>query len=740
MAPSFDIATRNINTMNDDVLSAKKRRNDTLARYFITFVGIGTILSVLAILVVIIIEIIPLFESSEAVKVANINNDRELIGVGVDSYNEKSYSISKNGRLIEVDLKTGSTVQEIPLVADQQRVIVSAEQGLDGATTLTFDDGRVQRETLQFRPEYDKNGDRTIVLKRAAPVIPPLKKNITFALSRKNEAGRVTFAQLDQQGVVHVTHLIREENFLGEVEEKIEECMLRMESPIVFLAASPNGHRMYTYGLDGKLEYWNTRNSQALSEGITILSRKGRTLKAMVSMIGGDEVVLGYDNGKLEVYALTMGSTGMKSPLKIHEAQIGQGGIEKIIPSPRNRTLFIADASGALTAWYSTSERVLSKMDFGFGEIIMGISNRGLGLITAHNGQLQAWSWESEHPEAGFQALFGKVWYSSYPEPSFSWQSSSGSDDFEPKLSLIPLIFGSLKGSIYAMLFSVPFAVFAALYTSVFATPKVKAIIKPTVEMMAAIPSVVIGFLAALWLAPLIDGNLLTVAFSLPISFCLLALMPVAFGQVKGKDLMVLRPGLILFVSMILILLSLGMSKIIGTQVEIIWFEGDFRGWLNREIPYDIRNSIIIGIALGFTVIPIIYTISEDALSSVPKGLTSASLALGATPWQTAWRIVLPAASPGIFAAITLGLGRAVGETMIVLMATGNTAIMKMNIFEGFRALSANIAVEIPEAPHGGTLYRVLFLSAGVLLVFTSILNTITEYIRQRLAKTYSRF
>jgi phosphate transport system permease protein len=143
---------------------------------------------------------------------------------------------------------------------------------------------------------------------------------------------------------------------------------------------------------------------------------------------------------------------------------------------------------------------------------------------------------------------------------------------------------------------------------------------------------------------------------------------------------------------------------------------------------------------LGFAVIPIVFSMSEDALSSVPKGLTTASLALGANRWETAWKIVLPAASPGIFAAIVLGFGRAIGETMIVLMATGNTPILDINIFNGLRALSANIAVEIPEAPQGGSLYRVLFLSAGILLVFTSVLNSISEIIRQRLRKTYSKF
>jgi phosphate transport system permease protein len=140
---------------------------------------------------------------------------------------------------------------------------------------------------------------------------------------------------------------------------------------------------------------------------------------------------------------------------------------------------------------------------------------------------------------------------------------------------------------------------------------------------------------------------------------------------------------------------------------------------------------------MGFAVIPIIYTIAEDALSAVPPSLTSGSLALGASRWQTTARLVLPTASAGIFSACMIGLGRAVGETMIVVMATGNTPIMDMDIFSGMRTLSANIAVELPEAPHGGTLYRTLFLGAFVLFVLTFMVNTVAETLRHRLRDKY---
>jgi phosphate transport system permease protein len=319
------------------------------------------------------------------------------------------------------------------------------------------------------------------------------------------------------------------------------------------------------------------------------------------------------------------------------------------------------------------------------------------------------------------------------------WQSTGATDDFEPKLSLVPLVFGTIKGTVYALIFAIPLAVFGALYTSQFVHPKIRARIKPTVEIMAALPSVVIGFVAGLYLAPMVERNLVAVML-------LLVLMP-TFGT-AGAFLWSflpdtvrtrLRVGTELLVILPLLLLAVWAAVMAAPGVESVFFRGDARQWLTdvMGITYDQRNSLVVGIAMGFAVIPIIFTISEDAFSSVPATLSAASLALGANRWQTALRVVVPTASPGVFSAIMVGFGRAVGETMIVLMATGNTPVLDWSIFNGFRTLSANIAVEIPEAPHGGTLYRTLFLSAALLFLMTFTVNTVAEVIRQRLRNRF---
>jgi phosphate transport system permease protein len=257
---------------------------------------------------------------------------------------------------------------------------------------------------------------------------------------------------------------------------------------------------------------------------------------------------------------------------------------------------------------------------------------------------------------------------------------------------------------------------------------------------MEALPTVILGFLAGLWLAPLVERNLpgvFTLLLVLPLGVLVFAFiwnhLPEAIKH-KVPD----GWAAALLIPVILILGSISFA--LSHPIEAWWFDGDMRLWLTNRmgVDFDQRNSIIVGLAMGFAVIPTIFSIAEDAIFSVPKHLTFGSLALGATPWQTMVRVVLLTASPGIFSAVMIGFGRAVGETMIVLMATGNTPIMDWSIFQGMRTLSANIAVEMPESEVNSTHYRVLFLAALVLFMFTFVFNTVAEIVRQRLRQRYS--
>jgi phosphate transport system permease protein len=438
-------------------------------------------------------------------------------------------------------------------------------------------------------------------------------------------------------------------------------------------------------------------------------------------------------------------------------------------------------------------------------------------LAVADDGKVYAWDISAPHPETTVQTIFGKVWYEGYPEPGFTWQSSSGTDAFEPKFSLVPLIFGTIKATVYSLLFAIPIALGAAIYTSEFVHHRVRAVVKPTMELMASLPSVVLGFIAALILAPIVETWIAAIFF---------AFVVIPTGLFVGAYLWQLLPspialrygGLPKFALIFLTLFVFGyLAFAAGPVFENIFFAGDLKAWANGSVgssvpftsliafpfvflalylasnpfisthmgfilrgedrtragladmarwvatlivagvvsyvlalglvalgidprggvvdTYVQRNTLIVGFAMGFAVIPIIYTISEDALNTVPEHLRAASLACGATPWQTAVGVIVPTAMSGIFSAIMVGMGRAVGETMIVVMAAGNTPVMEWNIFNGLRALSANIAVELPEAVRDSTLYRMLFLAALTLFIITFVVNTFAEMVRQRFRK-----
>ena len=370
-------------------------------------------------------------------------------------------------------------------------------------------------------------------------------------------------------------------------------------------------------------------------------------------------------------------------------------------------------------------------------------------LLLDDQQALQVMALDDPHPEAGFRSFFGKLWYEGSSEPSYQWQSTGGTDRFESKFSLIPLIIGSLKGTFYALLFACPIALLAAIYTSEFMNPLFKIYVKPAIELMSSLPSVVLGFIAALTLAPALETKVPTVV----VAILLVPLAALGFGwgwtRVPIKLRSRLRPGSEFIVFLPILLISVWLATLLGPLMESLICRvtdhatgqsvADFRLWWPAVTgtPFEQRNSLVVGFVMGFAVIPIIFTISEDSLSSVPPTLRSASLALGASRWQTALRVVLPTASAGVFSAVMIGLGRAVGETMIVVMATGNTPIMDLNIFTGMRTLSANIAVELPEAPHHSTLYRALFLGAMLLFLMTFAVNTVAEVIRQRLREKY---
>ncbi|MDP3083126.1 MAG: ABC transporter permease subunit [Rubrivivax sp.] len=471
------------------------------------------------------------------------------------------------------------------------------------------------------------------------------------------------------------------------------------------------------------------------------LAPQGQRVTALTMLSGGFSLIVGTDQGELAQWFLVRTAGAHFALQRIRGFAAMPAAVTALAPEFFRKGFIVGDAQGHLGSYFATSQRQLFVEKLSDKPLtVLGIPPRGNGYLAQDAaGLVFAAAVDNHYPEVSFSSLWQKVWYESYETPDYVWQSSAANSDFEPKFSLAPLTYGTIKAASYAMLISVPLAVLGAIFTAYFMSPRMRTFVKPTVEVMEALPTVVLGFLAGLWLAPLVDNNLAGVLLCillLPASIGLASyvwhVLPQALTDrvAAGWEAALLMPVLVL---------AVWLAFEIGHPVEAALFGGDMPNWLSNElgISYEQRNSLVVGIAMGFAVTPNIFSIAEDAIFSVPKSLSSGSLALGATAWQTLIGVVLLTASPGIFSAVMIGLGRAVGETMIVLMATGNTAVMDFSLFTGFRTLAANIGVEMPEAGVGETHYRLLFLSALVLFALTFFFNTIAELVRQRLREKY---
>jgi len=647
---------------------------------------------------------------------------------------------------------------------------------------------------------------------------------------------------------VHVVAVEEKSNFLTGKSELIFSEPVRIPyealSPAKprFVEISGPGDNLYLAWEDGHLlryDIGDPESAEIIERGRLI--PEGERLTVFGFILGKATLVWGDSDGEITGgFAVrtedvvqgrieTLEHTDLARDVLVSAKQLADEGSPALAlaPSERTRLLLAGFEDGTIELSNVTHAARLTRVRVPSEQSVLALqmAPKDDALVALTEDRLYHASLDPRYPEASFKGIFQKVWYEGYAEPQHIWQSSSASDDFEPKMGMMPLIFGTIKATVYSMLFGAPLALLAAIFTSEFLHPRAKSAIKPTIELMASLPSVVLGFLAALVFAPFIEDVVpatLSLFFTVPVAF----LIGAYIWQILPHDLTIrYQSWRFAFIGLALPVGVIAAFQV-GPLVENWLFFGDIKSWLAWEPGGDVqrdvfsdatggwmlmclplsallvaflsgrvaapfmrrlsskldrrrlamadaakflilvaatfafaytfsailaamgfdprggyvdtyvqRNAMIVGFVMGFAIIPIIYTISEDALSTVPEHLRSASLGAGATPWQTAVRIVIPTAMSGLFSAMMIGLGRAVGETMIVLMAAGNTPVLEWNIFEGFRTLSANIAVELPEAVRNSAHYRALFLAALVLFVMTFVVNTVAEVVRLRFRK-----
>ncbi len=840
------------------------KAGDTVARLLITLGGIGTIGAVLLVGVFLLAVALPLFRAAriDFLRAAPIEREPQAIGaLGCDEDGLVGWVLDgAEPQLRLFAVREGVALIDRPLgdrlaAVSALRVQPGTLQAVVGHADGSFHTGRIGLESA-FVPEADlppgvgtlavgaaravgddvivRSGEHRYARLRTVVEMAEPSRSLDAAVIDVDATQRPSgplVAALDAGGRVRVETSSSRRNLLTDevVTESSGATIEPVASgpPAAFVRVSELGDQVFVIAGDGSCRRYAIRvvESPELMETVDLVPGTA-AVTAVTRLFGGNALAIGDSAGVVRIYFPTRSADAQATDglhlvaSRAFAAPEPGVAVTALAASPRSRLLAVADARGGVRLLQTTAGRELVEARVPGSSVgavgRLAIAPRENVVLAADGTGVAMWACDPGYPEVSPAALFGRVWYENYPRPLHAWETT-GHEAFESKFGLVPLIFGTIKATLYSMLFATPIALLAAIYSSQFMHPRWRARIKPLIEMMASLPSVVLGFVAGLVLAPLLEPvamALITGLFTVPLSLLLGAHLWQLFPSGWRNALGGLRFALIALVAMpagvlaacwlaptverllflgdfrawldgrggsgfggwVLALLPLAgiAAGAVATRVAGPWLRRRSQGWSQRQAglaglatfalgvgfaiaiavaaamfldalrldtrgglfgTYVQRNAIVVAIGMSFAIIPLVFTIADDALSSVPDHLRSASLGAGATPWQTAMRVIVPAAASGLFSAVMIGLGRAVGETMIVLMAAGNTPIIDWNAFNGFQTLSAAIATELPEAARGSSHYRVLFLAALVLFAMTFVVNTVAEAVRQRFRK-----
>ena len=907
--------------------SAASRRlhaMDTAAEFVVTSGGFLVLTAVLGICLYLLWVVLPLFDRGQVLgsDSAKASLDRAAEWVMVDPYQHAATMVDRSLRADVFLIKEGTHTGHSEIVEDLGEP-VSSSFARDGEfVAVGYENGTVRLGSLRYTNKLGNNeenlpigtigeaengyfevidDERVRVVSLEGMLGDPIKlsEGTGGAIRvdyRRDPTGKKVLAVMREDGTVLV-NTVRTIRPLGggAPTDKLSTTSfvygeINTQGIPDWLFVTADSDQVLFVWRDGRLQRYARLPEKRFERVETMqLCDSTESLTAVNMLLGSQSLIAGDSTGKVSVIHVADDPTKQfadaRQLVRAHQIRGEESPVVSITPSTRDRSIAIMHENGVAELRHVTSEKLVAKLEGRMAQphaVAISPKNDGV-LMLGETGEYEHYEIEPGYPEFSIKALFGKVVYEGAEGAEYVYQSSSGDDAAETKLSLMPLIFGTLKATVFAMIFAIPIAVFAAIYSSEFVSKRVRRKVKPVVELMASLPSVVLGFIAAMVVAPFIADHLdkfVVGLFVIPMAILIGAhlwqLIPLSVrlrarsGQHLTLVAMAAGCGVLLsmwigpslvrswfqpdrFDSAVLAgaieevpsselpawasdvayntrtqrrLRSLDMMASDGVVYrasddvmhsdaleQLGLTHGSLRRWLNDEYgtampgwflvffplgciaawalhavfvrrridlfiiekeshiaamvvlakfvaitlcgfvvayigamlaqmlgfdprdsifgSFSPRNTLVVAIIMGFAVIPIIYTISEDSLQAVPMTLRTASLGSGATPWQTAIRVVFPVAASGIFSACMIGFGRAVGETMIVLMATGNTPEMEWNIFSGFRTLAANIAVELPEAPKGETHYRVLFLCGLVLFLMTFVINTMAELVRR---------
>ncbi|ELI6446972.1 ABC transporter permease subunit [Photobacterium damselae] len=735
-----------------------RRIKDSWARVGVTAGGISVLITLVLIFFYLLYVIGPIF-SSVTVKPSqqfSLPLQGQTAALGTDDNNQLAYRFSFEGTVDFVRLfQAEKTLTEQDRLASQQSHLVTTKSVITNPTAFAaslprdqlFVYGNEQGQAMVVKPDFVTHfadGHKTVVPEllypagkqalQLAPVGEPLVK---LAISgREGDAALVGKTQSGQfYAMVFWTHGLDSSQHQWQYNRY---PIIGLPANVTDFDVTPDGKTLYALS-GNKLYVVKLTKQQAMIRQVVSVSDDKIIQVGMYLLSGAQSLLLVSSDNTVNQWFEVV-KDGKRTLVHAREFEFSASPIYKLIPEYFRKGFYAIQQDGTVSAYFTSEHNIIYQQKlFTALPDFVAISPRANLLLTLNGEQWKSYSVDNLHPEIGLSSLWQKVWYEGYSEPDYVWQSTSASNEFEPKLSLVPIVFGTFKAAIYALFFAIPLALGGAIYTAYFMSSKMRRVVKPTIELMEALPTVILGFLAGIWLAPIVEKHLPGIVMILVLFPLTMLLVGLLWSILPGRWRHKIPNGMHIALLMpVIALLTYGCFAI-SPWIEQWLFHGDVRSYVTNElgIGYDQRNALVVGIAMGFAVIPTIFSIAEDAIFSVPKHLTNGSLALGATHWQTLTKVVLLTASPGIFSAVMMGLGRAVGETMIVLMATGNTPVMDWNILQGMRTLAATIAIEMPESEVGSSHYRVLFLAAFVLFVATFVFNTIAELVRQRLREKY---
>ncbi|WP_170138694.1 ABC transporter permease subunit [Edaphovirga cremea] len=740
-------------TLSQQHRDRRRARIDRLVRFAVTSSGLLVLMTLMLIFFYLLYSVWPLFRPVSVSLHAQLPIARSApaLAVGLDADQQFAYRIGSDGVGEFLPLATGKPPIAARLAIRPTLLAVSAGRNplyalgqANGQGVLVRPDIPLIKQTSAQPGWQFPFGDQPLVFDRYGHALTHL------ALAEPTE-NKVILAAVTDDNRLIVTYLEPLQSPIYLVDEPLAErpdrLLLTPDGKTIYLL---NGNILSVYVVQDPVQNIAQNVAQNLAQhdglhndqpGNTRISLRERVTlgkeppHSLALLSGGNSLLVQEADGRISQW-FDVANHQQRHLQRIRYLEHAEGGPSLLATETARRVFASLSANGHFSLDSSLQPTPLLNKTLVPGVTNMAFAPHGDGLLLENAQGLHWYHVTNLYPDISWRTLWQKVWYENYPQPEFVWQSTSGSDNYQAKLSLIPVIYGTLKAAFCAMLFAAPLALAGAIYTAWFMSPGLRRVVKPAVEVMGALPTVVIGLIAGVWLAPVLE-RYLSGFLLLPWLLAGVTLLCSAICARASITRRMRSAGWEVVLLLPVLLLTVWLTFYLGSWIEQAVLGEPLHIWLGAD--YDQRNALLVGIAMGFALIPIIFTLSEDALFSVPPALSQGSLALGATQWQTMVRVILPCASAGIFSALMIGFGRAVGETMIVLMATGNTPIVDGSLFQGLRALAANIAIEMPEAVAGSGHYRVLMLTALVLFIFTFVLNTLAEVVRQRLRARYSQ-